>query len=180
MKRNPLTARIRPQATSSSAPTCQPVSREVAKITSGIRAVDKQTGVFRNNPLQQKPMIRYSTLVERVLATVDRDLFESDLNVKSLKVRCHITDNNISSIFRSQVGTTIKDYIEASRMKAVKVFLDQGTPTICELAYRVGYEHIQTFYRAFRRHFACTPGAYKHRRHLSLPAEIPRPRMEKS
>jgi AraC-like DNA-binding protein len=83
-----------------------------------------------------------------------------NVSVKVLKRDCGIRDHNFSLVFRREVGMTIRDYIECLRVQTACNLLDKGTVTAAEAGYAVGYEHLQTFYRAFRRRVSCTPGQY--------------------
>jgi len=55
---------------------------------------------------------------------------------------------------------TIREYIECLRVKTACTLLDRGAMNATDAGYAVGYEHIQTFYRAFKRRLSCTPGEY--------------------
>jgi two-component system, response regulator YesN len=101
--------------------------------------------------------------VREVLVHIHRNLFDSDLNVQTIKSRCRIRDNNISCRFRYEMGSTIRDYIESLRMEAARWLLERGYIGVFDVAQLVGYYHLQTFYRAFQRHFECTPAACRGR-----------------
>lgn len=96
--------------------------------------------------------------VHAFLKYIHDDPFDPKLSVKVLKARCRISDNNISCRFKHEVGMTIKRYIERLRFEAALWLLRQGTWSVAQVALSVGYRHLQTFYRAFQREFACPPG----------------------
>jgi|GEM_PF-2246488 len=95
--------------------------------------------------------------LREVLVCVHEHLFEPDLNVKLVKERCRIRTNNVSSRFRWRIGIGLRDYIESRRMEAADHLLRTRNVGIFDLAMALGYDHETTFYRAFRRHFGCTP-----------------------
>jgi len=99
--------------------------------------------------------------IQRVLSYIEENAFDPELNVQRIKLHCRLRDNNVSSRFRFFTGTTIRDYLEARRMEAAADLLLQGTATIMEVAFAVGYNNLQTFYGAFRRKYSCTPDAYR-------------------
>ncbi len=106
-----------------------------------------------------------------VLGCIHEHVFDADLNVKTLKARCRIRDNNVSSRFRYTLGIGIKEYIESLRMEAALMLLRQEGLPVFHVAKAVGYDYEETFYRAFRRRFGCTParqrrrfGGWPHRR----------------
>lgn len=98
-----------------------------------------------------------------VLRCIHRDPFDPDLNVRYIKQRCRIKDNNVSSRFRYRLGLTIPSYIEGLRLDAACHLLDSTSVGIFDIAMTVGYAHPQTFYNAFRRRFSCTPATYRAR-----------------
>lgn len=99
--------------------------------------------------------------IREILDYIDREIFDSRLNVAVLKSRCRIRDNNISSRFRYLMGVTIKAYIEDLRLRAAERLLRQGDLNVFDVAASVGYYHPQTFYRAFQRKYQCTPSEYR-------------------
>lgn len=93
-----------------------------------------------------------------ILEHIHQNLFDSDLNVGTIKERCRVRDNNISCRFRRVMGATIKEYIESLRLKAASRLLEKRVP-VFDVALSVGYDYPQTFYRAFQRNFECTPAS---------------------
>ena len=104
---------------------------------------------------------RLSHRVYLSLEMIHSSFKNKNLSAKTLKRGCEIHDNNFSSVFRREVGMTIKDYIEHLRIETACALLGEGSMTAVDVGYAVGYEHIQTFYRAFRRRMACTPRQYQ-------------------
>lgn len=69
-------------------------------------------------------------------------------------------------IFRSQVGETVAEFTRRLRMERAADWLVAFPQTdITELALRVGFSSSQNFAKAFRHHFAITPGEFR-RRHI--------------
>src|SRR2546421_11576231 len=100
-----------------------------------------------------------SCQVGRLVKGIHADLFDPNLSVKTLKVRCRMYDNNVSCRFKHEIGMSIKDYIESLRLEAASQLLSTGSFTTFEVAQSLGYRNPQTFYRAFGRRFQCTPGS---------------------
>ncbi|HEX5717449.1 MAG TPA: AraC family transcriptional regulator [Thermoanaerobaculia bacterium] len=101
--------------------------------------------------------------IREVLAHIHVNLFDLELNVRSLKSCCRIRDNNVSSRFRYLMGMTIKQYVEGLRMEAAARLLRNEDVGIFDVSIAVGYNSLQTFYRAFGRHCGCTPAEYRRR-----------------
>jgi AraC-like DNA-binding protein len=96
-----------------------------------------------------------------VLICIHESLFDPELNVKTIRARCRIRDNNLSSRFRYTLGQGIKEYIQRHRMAAAGCLLRKQGLAVFDVAMAVGYNHVETFYQVFRRHYGCTPGSYR-------------------
>jgi len=103
--------------------------------------------------------------IREILGQIHQNLFDAQLNVRFLKSRCRIRDNNISCRFRCLVGMTIKQYVEALRMEAASQLLREMKIGIFDVSLAVGYYHLQTFYRVFERCHGCTPAKFRSRLH---------------
>jgi AraC-like DNA-binding protein len=106
----------------------------------------------------------------RIKSYIDQHLFEESLCVKSTLALCGISDHNFTTRFRLELGLSIKAYIEAARINAACSLLKTSNFSILEIALAVGYEHIQTFYRCFRRRMHCAPGDY--RKQVIIPTSV--------
>src|ERR1043165_6002346 len=95
--------------------------------------------------------------VAAVLEFIHAHVFEPSLSVKTVKQGCRITNNNISTRFRIGLGLGIREYIETLRLYAASRLLQGQRFEVYLIAMAVGYEHQETFCRAFRRHFGCPP-----------------------
>lgn len=93
----------------------------------------------------------------RILADIHGHLFDPALNVNAVKARCGIRDNNVSSRFRQALGIGIREYIEDLRLAAADRLLNDGDLQVYLVAMAIGYDHEETFCRAFRRRFGRTP-----------------------
>src|SRR5262245_50351619 len=95
--------------------------------------------------------------VTAVLEFIHNHVFESSLNVKTVKRSCRIKNNNISTRFRIGMGLGIREYIETLRLLAALRLLQGQRFEVYLIAMAVGYEHQETFCRAFRRQFGHPP-----------------------
>jgi len=107
------------------------------------------------------PPADLSLEVRALLQCIHRDLFSPTLSVKTLKQRCGLRDNNVSSRFKSETGVYLNSYIARLRVQAAVMLLRSGRQSAAEVASRVGFANVQTFYRVFRVALGCTPGVYR-------------------
>jgi AraC-like DNA-binding protein len=99
-----------------------------------------------------------------ILVYIHEHLLDPALNVNSLRARCKLRNNNISTYFRKAVGLGIREYIEAVRLEAAGHLLREEACEVYVAAMAVGYLHEETFCRAFFRRFQATPSEFRHRR----------------
>ena len=125
------------------------------------------------HPPATKPLSRP---VRDVLDTIHARVFDPTLSVHELKRHCRISDNNISCRFKYEVGISIKVYVELLRLRAARHLLSRDELSIAEVAQTVGYAYLQTFYRAYRRHFDDCPSQVRglKERGAANPLDAPR------
>lgn len=99
--------------------------------------------------------------VREVLDYIHAHLFDESLSVQTIRKACRIRNHNISSRFRMLLGTSIRDYIEALRMEAASRLLGHPELEIYLVGAAVGYAHQESFCRAFRRRFGCSPLGFR-------------------
>lgn len=99
--------------------------------------------------------------VARAVVYVHLHLFEPRLNAAAVRAGCGVRNHNLTTLFRRALGATLRDYIELRRMEAAERLLRTLPVEAFLIAAAVGYDNYETFCRAFRRRFGCTPGALR-------------------
>ncbi len=99
--------------------------------------------------------------IQELLGFVHRNLFDPTLSVATACHNCRHRNHNISTRFRYSVGMGIKNYIETGRVEAAKRLISQLELEIYLVAMSVGYEHPETFCRAFSRQTGYTPSLWR-------------------
>ncbi|HEV2855122.1 MAG TPA: helix-turn-helix transcriptional regulator [Thermoanaerobaculia bacterium] len=95
--------------------------------------------------------------VAEILRFVHDNAFEPLLNVKTVKRACSFRNNNVTTRFRTIMGIGLREYIETLRLEAASALLEQTAAEVYLIAMAIGYEHQETFCRAFLRQVGCTP-----------------------
>jgi len=103
------------------------------------------------------------TEIARMLRDIYAHLLDMDLNVAAVRRRCALRNNNISTRFRCSMGIGVREYIEKTRIEAACRLLRRLDVEIYLVAMSVGYEHQETFCRAFNRLRGETPSEYRAR-----------------
>ena len=84
-------------------------------------------------------------------------------SVHALAFEVNLSSSHLQHLFKQQAEVCITDLLTRQRLQKAAHHLDASDMSIKQVAYAVGYEHPSSFIRAFQRHFAQTPGAYRYR-----------------
>ncbi|WP_431988461.1 GlxA family transcriptional regulator [Streptomyces parvulus] len=115
-------------------------------------------------PLEQVATTRR---VEDLRHHIMRHLAEP-LTVADLAACAHVSDRQLTRIFKTELGTTPHAYIESARVEAARHQLESTDATLERVASACGFGTVDTLVRAFRRRLATTPTEYR-RRFRSVP-----------
>jgi AraC-like DNA-binding protein len=98
----------------------------------------------------------------------DCDYSEKGLTLEKLARRLGLSAHHLGRLFRDETGTAFHRYLLAVRMTKACDFLEDPRLSLREVAFRVGYEDVSNFCRAFRLTFGETPRNFSNKRRLTL------------
>ena len=101
-----------------------------------------------------------TTLGDKVMAYVQENFSDVDLNVNRLGDIFHLSSSYLSKTFKQQTGKILRDYILNIRLKNAEMLL-QSDLKLEEIARRCGFIDAGTFIRAFKKRYGTTPGKYR-------------------
>ncbi len=85
---------------------------------------------------------------------------DADLSVNALSERVYLSRYHFMRLFKSQMGTTVHDYVRQRRLLCAARMIRDGTPAAKASAV-CGFQDYSSFHRAFLKCFGCTPGKLK-------------------
>ena len=85
------------------------------------------------------------------------------LTVADLAAYAHISDRQLTRIFKNELGTTPHAYIESVRVERARNQLETTDATLERTASACGFGTVDTLVRAFRRRLDTTPTEYRRR-----------------
>ncbi len=130
--------------------------------------VARQLVVYLKRPGGQSqfsvPLVQIatSTRVDELRLFIAEHLSDH-LTVESLAESLHISDRQLTRVFKQELGTTPGAYIEQARVEAAKNRLETSDDTLDRVAALCGFGTVDTLARAFRRSLGITPGEYRQR-----------------
>lgn len=103
--------------------------------------------------------------IRDVLAWVPDNL-TADLSISAMATRAHLSERQFSRLFKSEVGITPAEHVEAVRMETACSLLETTLLAVEEIARACGFGTSETMNRAFRRRLNTTPT--NHRDHFGV------------
>lgn len=103
---------------------------------------------------------RFSGVVRDVLNFVDFHYMEP-MSLESLSNRYAVNKNYLSTRFHKEVGMTVTDYINLTRVRRSLKLLSGTTLSMPEIAERCGFSDANYYTRTFRKIHGTTPTEYR-------------------
>ncbi len=88
---------------------------------------------------------------------------DSDLSVGALAARLHLSERQLSRIFRRELGATPADYVERLRVERARSMLETDGDSLERVASRCGFASAEVMRRAFHRRLGTSPREYRER-----------------
>ena len=88
---------------------------------------------------------------------------EADLSVGSLAGRLHVSERQLSRLFRRELGTSPGAYVEGARVERARALLEEGGADLEGVARRSGFASAEVMRRAFHRRLGTSPRDYRER-----------------
>lgn len=103
---------------------------------------------------------RFEQLLSATLAS--GELAERGLpSVQDLAGQLHLSANYLSDLLRTHTGLNARQHIQQQLLHYAKQLLTTTSLSVGEVAYRLGFEHSQSFNRFFKQHAAVSPLDYR-------------------
>ncbi|GAA3829578.1 DJ-1/PfpI family protein [Streptomyces coacervatus] len=91
------------------------------------------------------------------------------LTVPDLAAYAHVSDRQLTRIFKTELGTTPHAYVESARVETARNLLETSDDTLERVASVCGFGTVDTLIRAFRRRLGTTPSDYRARFRATAP-----------
>ena len=91
----------------------------------------------------------------------ERSLFEGLPTVQQMSDHLHVSPRYLSDMLRSLTGKTTQQHIHNKLIEKAKDLLSTSDLTIAEIAYRLGFEHPQSFNKLFKQKTKVSPVGFR-------------------
>ncbi len=102
-----------------------------------------------------------SSHLKQLLRYLERHLFDQGLNANTWFRECKIRSHRVRALFREQLKLTPHAYLNEFRVAVAKNLLKDTHLEIWRVSELVGYSHLESFDRAFRRTTGVNPTAFR-------------------
>lgn len=109
---------------------------------------------------------KYSLIVKKAINYIKIHL-DNPLTLQGISEAIHVNPSHLSRKFKNETGLSIIDFINVNRVHAAKVYLQNNTTNITEIAFMVGFNNINYFSRVFKKITGMTPSQYR-KKHTTL------------
>jgi len=99
--------------------------------------------------------------VKNIIGYVTENYCSSDLNVQSIANHFNLSPEYVSTLFKSENGNSLSDWITGFRVSKSAEFLSGTGMTVSQIAHEVGYEDVRYFMRLFKKRMGMTPTQYR-------------------
>jgi len=97
----------------------------------------------------------------RIKTYIDQHYSDPNLSLNQVSDMFGVSSKNISSLFKEELDVKFMDYLLQVRFEHAKQMLMDTDEPIQNIAEKVGYTHVISFHRAFKKMFELPPGEYR-------------------
>lgn len=83
------------------------------------------------------------------------------LTLAELSARANISDFHFNRIFKTVVGTTLKQYVLGRKLSHAAQLLAESSRSVINIALDLGFEYPEVFSRAFKNQLGLSPAAFR-------------------
>jgi len=103
---------------------------------------------------------RTSGVLENAITFI-QEKFREELSLEDVAEHVHLNPYYFSKIFKQQTGETFIDYVTRLRIEKAKQLIKDGSFSLKEVCYLVGYKDPNYFSRVFKKVTGVTPSEYR-------------------
>ncbi|RRJ63485.1 AraC family transcriptional regulator [Paenibacillus oralis] len=110
--------------------------------------------------LESRKQTKEFILARRMIGFMEQN-YQANIGLQEIADHVNMGISSVSSIFKTETGSTIYDYLTSLRMDKACELLQDTSLKVADIAFRVGYQNENSFIRAFRKNKSMTPGKYR-------------------
>ena len=113
---------------------------------------------------QQSPTDGKSSLLTKTVNYIDRHYYRHDLSVEEVAQYVGVTQNYLVTMFRRELGLTIRQYLVKIRLEHARILLDSGRCLVKDAARFTGWNSAYYFSNCYREYYGHPPSDAQRRK----------------
>lgn len=101
-----------------------------------------------------------NTIFNEILEYINNN-YQDTIELKECAERYHTSPSYIARMFKKYYGVSFITYVNNLRIDKALVLLKNTDVSIKEIAYKVGYNNLNYFYKVFKKNIGITPNIFK-------------------
>ena len=112
------------------------------------------------NEVNKDIVVRFEHLLDEYFQN-QTALTEGLPSVKYFADKVCLSSNYFGDVIKKETGKKAQEYIQQRLIELAKERILEGTQTVSQIAYELGFQYPQHFSRLFKKNVGCTPNEYK-------------------
>lgn len=125
------------------------------------RILEKYFQDTNNFTLPEKTTSLDRSFVTKVLNHINKNLDDPELNVEVLAEEMYLSRSQLYRKIKALTGMTVNEFIRKVRLEKARQMLEQGSESISEVGFMVGFSSSSYFTKCFKSHFGMLPTEVK-------------------
>ena len=137
-------------------------AKSIENLFSVESSLDLQKDMIRKYCLlvKEHSLKNYSPLIGKVVTLISYDL-SANLSLNHIALLMNVNASYLSATFKKEVGQTLTDYVNSSRMELAVYILSHSDKQIQVVAEECGILDANYFIKLFKKQYGLTPTQYK-------------------
>ncbi|MDL2233693.1 AraC family transcriptional regulator [Ruminococcaceae bacterium OttesenSCG-928-L11] len=124
---------------------------------------------------QERSHKREGDLIRDIQAYIQQGYGAFDMGLAAIAGHFDLNENYLSTLYKQQTGENLSAYVEDCRMQRAVEYVRDDVLSIKDIAEKVGYSNINTFYKAFKRRYGVPPKKYQEQLRMQHTHQTPPP-----
>ena len=116
---------------------------------------------INNITLPEKTTSLDRSFITKVLKYINENIDDADLNVEQLSDDMHLSRSQLYRKIKAMTGMTANEFIRKIRLEKAKQMIENGSESISEVGFKVGFSSPSYFTKCFKSHFGILPTEVK-------------------
>ncbi len=115
--------------------------------------------------------LKYYERIQNILNYLEEN-YDKNISLNDLAEKFHLSVPYLSSFFAKHMDSNFKDIYNSIKLQHAKALMFTTNLSIEEISYQLGFNYVQSFFRAFKAKEGITPIEYKKRKNITSNSTI--------